>query len=215
MLILKHQPESRGMLRYSLELRWQIPSMHSPSALQKLVAPSFFFFFFPRWAPSSHSPSAELWNTSKSQREAFIHIWCPSFCIYHYGMPLDHLALVERGTCIPGSHRTVKVRKTVPGRLPAPEYCKDSRHIPSLSEKKCICLCWSRLQVWHTSRGPQNHSWGRQARRLYLYTICLPCYIQLTSISQKGAYTISLYNFCDCNLQISWLWWPVGLILVV
>ena len=42
------------------------------------------------------------------------------------GAPFDLLALVVRGTCIPGSHETVTVRKTVLHRLLHSGHCTDS-----------------------------------------------------------------------------------------
>ena len=48
------------------------------------------------------------------------------------GIPLDHLALVARGACIPGSHATVAIGEMVHDRLPPPGHCTGSalRHDP-------------------------------------------------------------------------------------
>lgn len=46
--------------------------------------------------------------------------------------PLDLLPLVDKEACIPGSHRSVAIVKTVLDRLPPPGHCTDSRlrHMP-------------------------------------------------------------------------------------
>lgn len=40
---------------------------------------------------------------------ALTHIWYPDFVAAAQGIPLDLLALVARGACVPGSHRTVTI----------------------------------------------------------------------------------------------------------
>lgn len=57
----------------------------------------------------------------------FIGIYCLVFAANVQGIPLDHLALVAKGPCIPGSHGTVAIEETVLGRLPFPEHCSNSR----------------------------------------------------------------------------------------
>lgn len=49
-------------------------------------------------------------------RPARLSLWLPP------GDAFAVLALVSRGACVPGSHRTVTIRETVFGRLPPPGY---------------------------------------------------------------------------------------------
>lgn len=93
---------------------------------------------------------------------ALTHIWNPNFVAAAQGIPLDLLALVARGACVPGSHRTVTIGERVLGRVPSPGHRADLRlkHTPVLSLKEAYLLVlelWpkgqGRLQVWHTS-GP-------------------------------------------------------------
>lgn len=48
------------------------------------------------------------------------------------GTSFDCLALMTMGACVPGSHRTVIIKKTVLGRPPFPGYCTD--------RKQTICI---------------------------------------------------------------------------
>jgi len=45
------------------------------------------------------------------------------FMVAAQGIPLDQLALLARGACIPGSHWMVTIGEEVLGWLPPPEYC--------------------------------------------------------------------------------------------
>ena len=58
------------------------------------------------------------------------------------GTFLDHLVLEAREICVPGSHATVIIRETTPGRLPHLGSCTDSRlkYTPSLSMKDPLLL---------------------------------------------------------------------------
>lgn len=74
--------------------------------------------------------------------------------------PLDHLALVARGTNLPRPHRSVMIGKIVLGRLSHPGHCTDSRkkNYPQSACEKDIYLSWSfnlrdRLQHCCSSRG--------------------------------------------------------------
>lgn len=59
-------------------------------------------------------------------------------------MPLDHLAPVAKGACVSGLHRTIKVRKTVLGRLLHPRHYTNSKQKHTLGTKRY------RLQLYHT-----------------------------------------------------------------
>ena len=58
------------------------------------------------------------------------------------GIPLNLLALVASGACIPESHGTVTMRETVLGRLPPTRHCTDSRlkHTSSFSVREASLL---------------------------------------------------------------------------
>lgn len=62
------------------------------------------------------------------------------------GMPLDSLALVIQGNCIPGSHRTLAMRQMVLGKLPSLRQLTDRilRHIPQSSCKGDFFV----LELW-------------------------------------------------------------------
>lgn len=66
----------------------------------------------------------------------------PAFVATTKGTTLNFLALEAREACIPGSHGTGTIRETVPGRLPLPGCCTDSKlkHTPSISEKEAYLL---------------------------------------------------------------------------
>lgn len=66
----------------------------------------------------------------------------PVFAAAAQGMPLDHLALMARRVCIPGSHGTLTIGDRVLGRLPPPGHFTDSRlkYTPSLSVKEAYFL---------------------------------------------------------------------------
>ena len=73
---------------------------------------------------SSHSPFAALQSTSVSWRgdlhmvSALVFIsGAPVFAAALQRMPLDHLALVARGACKLGFHRTIPTGEMVLGRL--------------------------------------------------------------------------------------------------
>jgi len=101
--------------------------------LANTVAPSFFFFLDGHHLHTLPLPSS---RGPEKPRGKLLHAsGAPVFVADIQVMPLDHLALVERGTCIPVSHRTVTIGKTIPGRLPASEHCKDSRHTPVFPRK--------------------------------------------------------------------------------
>lgn len=93
------------------------------------------------------SPSAVLQSTSISRRGVLTHIWYPNFVAAAQGIPLDLLALVARGACVPWSHRNITIEETVLGRLPSPGLCTDSRlkHTPGLSMKEAYLLI---LELW-------------------------------------------------------------------
>lgn len=69
------------------------------------------------------------------------------------GIPLDHLALVARGSCVPDSHWMVTIGEAVLGWLPPPEDCTDGRlkHTPSLFGKEAYLLVLELLPYEQTS----------------------------------------------------------------
>ena len=105
--------------------------------------------------------------------------------------------------CIPGSHRTVTIRETGLGRLPAPEHCTDSRlkHTSNLSVKEAYLLVLEfrlrgKLQVWNASRGQEVLSENTgQGMPSFHSLSALP---QLAGTSQKRAsalvWTPTFYN---------------------
>lgn len=142
-----------GLLGYSLGQRL-VGTITALSLCLANAGGTIFFFFL----NGHHLYTLPLLssNTRKPQREAFTCIQCPSFVGANQGMPLDHLALVEKGTCIPGSHRTVTVEKTVPGRLPVSEHCKDRRHTQSFRGKAYLLV----LELWPKGQAPGlAHIW--------------------------------------------------------
>lgn len=79
-----------------------------------------------------YSPSARLHSTTVSQRGVVTYVWCTGFYVQYLsfsssvlvfaastqGTSLGQLALVTREAFLSGSHRTIKIRETVLGRLP-------------------------------------------------------------------------------------------------
>lgn len=77
---------------------------------------------------SSCSPSATLLNASVPPGGAFHSSGSLVFAATAQGMPLNQLALVAGGACIPGSFQSnVAVGRTVLGQVPPPRHCTDSR----------------------------------------------------------------------------------------
>ena len=65
-----------------------------------------------------HSPSGSLQVAGVSLEGAYKHVWHPSFCSCHpEDEPLDCLALVNSGACVPRPHRTVANQETVLNQL--------------------------------------------------------------------------------------------------
>ena len=77
------------------------------------------------------------------------------------GMPLDCLAVVASGACVPKPHRTATIRES--SQQPAtPKALKGSRHIPTLPVEYLLVLELQPegyLEV-HISRGLQRCSQG-------------------------------------------------------
>lgn len=119
---------------------------------------------------------------------SFTYIWCLVFLADTQGMPLHHLALVTRGACIPGSHRTVAIEGIVFGRLPTPGYCPDGRqrHNPSFSVKEATLLILE-LQTEGKASGLAHIYWPMKllSRNIgcghHLGTLPLPCSRSLLS----------------------------------
>lgn len=95
--------------------------------------------------PFPHSPSGSLQVAGVSLEGAYKHVWHRSFCSCHpEDGPLDCLALVNSGACVPRPHRTVANQGTVLNQLlPTPSSRQGSVQreqteipIPSLSLKK-------------------------------------------------------------------------------
>ena len=121
-----------------------------------------------------------------SQKGSFTLVWGSGFCGCCSGTPLDCLALVASGACIPGSHGTVTIGEKPPG------HSADSRmkHI-CLSVKKPIYFPWifslrGRILVWHTSRGLLRCSLGTETSGHPFCALPLPSSRSLTGISWKG-----------------------------
>ena len=106
-------------------------------------------------------------------------------------IPLDRLALVLRGTCIPGSYRTMAVREISFSRLRLPGYCTDSRlwHTSQSFCERCTFACPG-ASAWRTSFRFGTHlvDYGAALKKHRLWTP--PCHshsalLQLTRISKK------------------------------
>ena len=94
--------------------------------------------------------------------------------------PLDHLALVVRGTNLPRPHRSVMIGKIVLGRLSHPGHCTDSRKkiIHSLPVKKTFtCPGASTLGIGFSTAAhrevadPLVGNMGRKMQSLYPPTV--------------------------------------------
>lgn len=66
-----------------------------------------------------------LWGTRVSWRGVLHMSGTLVFVAAAQGTPLDRLALGIRGSCIPGSHGIVAIRKTVLGSMPPPWHSTD------------------------------------------------------------------------------------------
>lgn len=125
------------------------------------------------------------------------------------GMPLDHLALGAKGTCIPGLHRTVPIGKTVLGRPPPSGHHTDSRwkhthYQPSCGKGLFACpgtSIWGtdfRFDIPLEATEALLGNGSRETSSLHTPVALL----QLNSTSQKGAYTVAWNpSFCNCHLR--------------
>lgn len=119
-------------------------------------------------------------------------------------MHLDYLALVARGACVPGAHRTVAIGERVLGRLRSPGHCIDSR-LRHTSQGFCeggLFVCPGAL-AWEASFRFGTHivaySSALKEHRLWMPSWHYPsAFLQLTGISPKRAYTLDWSpDFCD------------------
>ena len=111
-------------------------------------------------------------------------------------IPLYHLAVVARDTCIPGNYRTLTIVETVLGRLPHPGHCTDTADwntpLPFLRNRP-TCLSWSlslrgSLQIWHTYRDYEMISGNVGQRIPSLFSPS--ALLQFSGISHERAYTL-------------------------
>lgn len=58
--------------------------------------------------------------------ESITCTWWPVFVGDTQGTPFNPLVLLAREICVPWSHGTVAVGRTIHGRLPSPGHCTDS-----------------------------------------------------------------------------------------
>lgn len=101
---------------------------------------------------------------------------------------LDGLGLVARGACIPRSHRTVAITEVLLARLPLPEHCTDSSLRPTLS-LSVTEACWLSWSFGQTIALAYLRGYVRALRECRLvHDIFVSLYLQLTGISQTGAY---------------------------
>lgn len=134
------------------------------------------------------------------------------------GIPLDHLALVAKGACVPGSHGTVTIGEMGCDRLLPLGHHTDSwlKHTPSLSVKEPTCLSWSfrlrgRLQAW-TQVCSGNILWAT----IFPPSLCLTTHGNLPERSLNTHLEPQFLRMPPGgHLQIVWLMWPVGFMLMV
>lgn len=98
----------------------------------------------------------------------------PVFAAATQGIPLNHLSLEVRGAGVPGSARTVTLKRQVSASCPHQGTAQtgDWNAPPVFLWKTPTCLFWSfglrhHFQLWYTSEGLWRDSQGAEARGCY------------------------------------------------
>lgn len=148
-----------------------------------------------------HSPSAALQSASYLPEGNFytsgVRTFTSGDLVFVAATQADHLSLVARAACVPGSHQTVwtvTIKVTVLASRP-PGRCTGSRlkHAPSLSVEEASPLSWSfglrdKVQVWPTSRVSRA---ALRDRRLgdAVFTLSLRLAIAHRYLPERSLYT--------------------------